>query len=425
MSRKPIEPGVRPPRARVLHPETAAIGEGFDPALSVMAARPPIYPVSTYCFHNAAEAKRYFDIALGRAEHPPDDTASELIYARLNNPNAEMFEHLLVPLEKGATGGASFASGMSAIATTLLALLRPGDAILHTRPIYGGTDHLMHHLLEPYGITAHGVAAGSIDALAAQARQLGDRLALIYLETPANPTLRMTDIETVAALARDRSAKRRVPVLVDNTFLGPIFQSPIEHGADMVIYSATKYIGGHSDLVAGALLTPDAELLERVRTVRAFFGTICEPFSAWLLQRSLATIHTRMIKQSKNASRIVDRIREHPKIRTVHYPTLFTGDQAAIYEKQCHAPGGVFAFEIDGGEEAAFRVLDALRIPRLAVSLGSVESLVTHPRTTVSSEMSPEDMDRSGITDGLVRYSTGVEYWRDLTADIEQALELA
>jgi methionine-gamma-lyase len=267
------------------------------------------------------------------------------------------------------------------------------------------------------------VEAGSTDALAAEARRIGDRLALIYIETPANPTLRMTDIAAAAEIARGSGAGRFVPVMVDNTFLGPLFQHPLRHGADLVVYSATKYIGGHSDLVAGALLAADPELLERVRTLRAFFGTICEPFSAWLLQRSLATIHTRMIKQSKNASRIVERIAREPKIRAIHYPRLFQGEQAEIYSKQCNAPGGVFSFEIAGGESHAFRFLDALKIPKLAVSLGGVESLATHPRTTVSSEMSPEDMDRSGITDGLIRFSTGVEYWRDLAADIEQALE--
>jgi cystathionine beta-lyase/cystathionine gamma-synthase len=248
---------------------------------------------------------------------------------------------------------------------------------------------------------------------------------LIYIETPANPTLRMTDIAAAAAIARSHAGGRFVPVVVDNTFLGPLFQHPLRHGADVVVYSATKYIGGHSDVVAGAILTANPELLERMRTVRSFFGTICEPFSAWLLQRSLATIHTRMIKQSKNASRIVERIRKHPKVRAIHYPALFAEEQAEIYSRQCNAPGGVFSFEVAGGEAAAFRVLDALEIPKLAVSLGSVESLVTHPRTTVSSEMAPAELDLSGITDGLIRYSTGVEYWRDLAADIERALDRA
>jgi len=423
MSNRKILPG-RPPRTRVLHPETSAITEGYDPEMSVMAARSPIYPVSTYCFHNAAEAKHYFDMALGRVEAPEGGvSSSELIYARLNNPNAEMFEHLMVPIERGAKGAVSFASGMSSIATCMLALLRPGDAILHTRPVYGGTAHLMDHMLEPFGITSRGVEAGSTESMQQEAERLGDSLAIIYIETPANPTLRMTDIHAAARLAKDLGRKRKIVVIVDNTFLGPVFQSPLERGADICLYSATKYIGGHSDLVAGVIVTRDLDLLERVRTVRSFFGTICEPFSAWLLQRSMATIYTRTIKQSKNASKIVDRIKDNPKIQAIHYPTLFHGDQARVYAEQCSAPGAMIAFEVKGGQKAAFRFLDALRIPKLAVSLGSVESLVTHPRTTVSSEMPPEEMDRCGITDGLIRYSTGVEYWRDLAADIEQALD--
>lgn len=413
---------VRPPRVRVLHPETSAVREGFDPELSVMAARPPIYPVSTYCFHNAAEAKRYFDIALGRVEAPVA-ASSDLIYARLNNPNAEMFEDLLVPLEHGAKDAASFASGMAAITTTLMAFLRPGDVVLYTCPVYGGTDHLLKHMLEPFGIASRCVLAGSSEAIAEEARRIGGRLAMIYVETPANPTLQMTDIAAVAEIARGSAKGRRVLLAVDNTFLGPVFQSPLARGADLILYSATKYIGGHSDVVAGVTLAKEQELIDRIKTVRSFFGTICEPFSAWLLQRSLATIYTRTIKQSKNASRIVERIQGHPKIRRVHYPTLFEGEQKRIYEAQCTAPGGMIALEIDGGEAEAFRFLDALQIAKLAVSLGGVETLATHPRTTISSEMDPAEMDRAGITDGLVRLSIGVEYWRDLADDIEHALE--
>ena len=411
------------PRIRIRHhPETDAVSKGFDPHLSVMAARPPIYPVSTYCFDTAAEAQHFFDVALGRAE-PSADHSEGLIYARLNNPNAEMFEDLLVPLEKGATGAASFASGMSAIVTTLLALLRPGDVVLHTSPLYGGTAHVLDHLFGVYGISSVGVRAGDHDALAAAAADIGDALALIYVETPANPTLTMTDIARSAEVARRHSRARPVRLMVDNTFLGPLFQSPLTLGADLVAYSATKYLGGHSDLVAGAVLSRDPELLTQAKTFRAFFGTICEPFSAWLLQRSLATIYTRMVKQSKNARRLAERLKEHPRVTAVYYPSLFEGEQRRIYESQCIAPGGMIAFEIEGGRAAAFRLLDALEIPQLAVSLGGVESLVTHPRTTVSSEMSPDEMDRAGVTEGLIRYSVGVEYWRDLDADLKQALD--
>ncbi len=406
----------------VLHPQTTAVSEGFDPALSVMAVRPPIYPVSTYCFRTAAEAKLFFQMALGNVEAAPG-ASQELIYARLNNPNAEMFESALLSLERGAESAASFASGMSAITTLFLALLRPGDTVLYTKPAYGGTDHVLQSMLAPFGINSHGVAAGDADALAREAAALGDSLALVYVETPANPTLCMTDIAAAAEVARAASKKRHVPLAVDNTFLGPIFQSPLTLGADIVVYSATKYIGGHSDLVAGALLARDRSIVDEVKKVRSFFGTICEPFTGWLLERSLATLHTRMEKQSKNAARIVERLRAHPKIAHINYPTAFDGEQRRIYEKQCKAPGGMISFEIRGGEPAAFRFLDALRIAKIAVSLGSVESLVTHPRTTVSSEMTAEQMEQAGITDGLIRFSTGVEYWRDLADDIEQALD--
>ena len=415
----------RPAKIRIRHPETSAIGEGYDPALSVMAVRPPIYPVSTYCFRTAAEAAHFFDVALGRAERA--EGSNELIYARLNNPNAEMFEDGLVALERGAGACASFASGMAAITTAFLAFLRPGDVVLHTVPLYGGTAHVLHEMLAPFGISARGVDAGSTEALAREAASLGDRLAMIYVETPGNPTLRMTDIAVAAEVARASATRthRRVLLAVDNTFLGPIFQSPLEHGADLVLYSATKYLGGHSDVVAGAALARDEELVVAMKKVRSFFGTICEPFTAWLLQRSLATIYTRMVKQSKNAARIVERVKEHPKLACVHYPTLFEGGQRRIFEAQCRAPGGMIAFELQGGQEAAFRFLDGLRIARIAVSLGGVETLATHPRTTVSSEMPPHEMDRAGIGPGLVRYSTGVEYWRDLADDVEQALALA
>jgi methionine-gamma-lyase len=336
-----------------------------------------------------------------------------------------MFEDLLVPLERGATSAASFCSGMAAITTTLLCLLRPGDFVLHTEPLYGGTAHLLEHLLNEFGIEARGVPAGDSAALEAAAVELGARLAMIYVETPANPTLRMTDIAAAAGAAHAAGGGRRVLLAVDNTFLGPVFQSPLLHGADLVLYSATKYIGGHSDVIAGAVLARDPELVARIKTTRAFFGTICEPFSAWLLQRSLATIHTRTIKQSKNAARIVERLRHNPRVARIHYPTLFEGEQARIYQAQCTAPGGMIALEVAGGEEAAFRFLDSLRLAKIAVSLGGVESLATHPKTTVSSEMDDDELARCGVDDGLVRFSTGVEYWRDLADDLEQALAKA
>ncbi len=419
---KPTRKRKRTPKTptRQVHPETSSISEGFDPSLSVMAVRPPIYPVSTYAFPTAEIAAHWFEVALGKTPARKDESVG-LIYARLNNPNAEMYEDALKAIDRGASAAISFTSGMSAIATTLLTLAKPGATILYQRPVYGGTDHVLHHLLAEWRVKAVAVREGEWErALAKNAKDV----AVVYLETPANPTLRMIDIAAIASAVRKR-VRGGVPIVVDNTFLGPVFQSPLLHGADVSIYSATKFLGGHSDLVAGALTTKDERLAARIRTTRAFLGTICEPFTAWMLQRSMATLHLRMIKQSKNASRLVEVLKTHRAVRRIHYPTLFAGEQARIYQRQCTAPGSMIAIELEGGRTAAFRFLDTLRIVRLAVSLGGVESLACHPRSTTASEMSAEDLRASGVTEGLVRLSIGVEYWRDLSTDLVGALDAA
>jgi len=406
---------------RQVHPETSSISEGFDPSLSVMAVRPPIYPVSTYAFPTAEVAAHWFEVVLGKTPARKGETVG-LIYARLNNPNAEMYEDALRSIDRGARAAISFTSGMSAITTTLLTLARPGTSVLYQRPVYGGTDHVLHHLLGDWKVQPVPVREGDWGrALKEHAKDM----AVVYLETPANPTLRMIDIAAISAAVRRAAPDRRVPIVVDNTFLGPVFQSPLLHGADVAVYSATKFLGGHSDLVAGALTSNDEELADRIRATRAFLGTICEPFTAWMLQRSMATLHLRMIKQSKNASRLVEGLKMHRAVKHVHYPTLFVGQQARIFQRQCTAPGSMIALELEGGRPAAFRFLDALRVVRLAVSLGGVESLACHPRSTTASEMSEEDLVAGGVTEGLVRLSIGVEYWRDLAADLSQALDAA
>lgn len=403
------------------HPQTSSVSEGFDPRLSVMAVRPPIYPVSTYAFATAEQAAHAFEVALGKLPARPGEDVG-LIYSRLNHPNAEMFEDALRAAEKGAKAAAAFTSGMSAIATTLLTLARPGQVVLYQRPVYGGTDHFLRHMLSEWQVEAVPVEGG--DWAAALVRH-GDRVATAYVETPANPTLQMIDLHAVAAEVRRRVPGRRVPVVVDNTFLGPVFQSPLRHGADVCLYSATKFLGGHSDVLAGALTSSDPELVGRIKATRAFLGTICEPFTAWMLQRSMATLWLRMVKQSKNATRLVEVLKAHPAVAVVHHPSLLTGDQARIYQQQCTAPGSIVSLELHGGRAAAFRFLNALQLVRLAVSLGGVESLACHPRTTTASEMSEEDLKAGGVTEGLVRLSIGVEWWRDLAADLRRALDAA
>ena len=406
------------------HPETSSVGEGFDPRLSVMAVRPPIYPVSTFAFRTAEQAAHWFDIALGRASALPGEGES-LIYARLNNPNAEMFEDALRAVEKACTAAAAFSSGMAAITTTLLALLRPGDRVVYSRPVYGGTDWVMRHLLPTWQIETIATDGDRPSHWQQALAAAGERLAVVYIETPANPTLHLIDLTAVIAAVRAAAAERTVRVLVDNTFLGPVFQSPLALGADLALYSATKFLGGHSDLVAGAVTARDAAVLHQIKQLRAFLGTICEPFTAWLLQRSMATLHLRMIKQSKNATKIVAALQSHPAVERVHHPSLATGEQARIQRQQCTAPGSLVSIDVRGGRAAAFRMLNALKLVKLAVSLGGVESLACHPRSTTASEMSAEDLAASGIGEGLVRLSIGVEYWRDVAADLTQALDVA
>lgn len=403
-----------------VRPETAVLTRGFDPKLSVGAARPPVYRTSTFVFSSPEAAERAFAVALGRI-HPREDESIDLIYARLSHPNAEILEDQLVPLEKGAAAAAVFNSGMAAIATTFFAFLPKGASFLHTRPLYGGTQHLIHQLLEPLGFRPVPVPAGDSRALAAAAQKLED-LRLIFLETPANPTLRMSDISHAVKTARAHPA--RPLVAVDNTFLGPTFQHPLELGADLVIYSGTKFLGGFSDLLAGVVMACDRERIAELRGLRALFGNILQADESWILDSRLSTVSLRMNKQSKNAQKIAERLVEHPRVERMYYPSLFTDpEQKKIRDAQCDFPGSIFAMEVTGGKNGAFEFLRRLKVARNAVSLGGVESLACHPMTTTHAELSADELTAAGITEGLVRISVGTEHWKDLLADFETALE--
>ena len=402
-----------------VRPETAILTRGFDPQLSVGAARPPVYRTSTFVFSSPEAAERAFAIALGKIS-PSEDEDVDLIYARLSHPNAEILEDQLVPLERGARCAAVFNSGMAAIATCCFAFLPRGAALLHTRPLYGGTHHLVHELLEPLGFTAVGVPAGDRDRLAQAAASLPN-LKLVFVETPANPTLRMTDIAHAVEVARSHPAQPLV--LVDNTFLGPTFQHPLELGADLVVYSATKFLGGQSDVLGGAVLAREERLIQQLRGLRALFGNILQADEAWILDSRLATVSLRMNRQSKNAQRIAEKLAEHPHVKWVHYPSLFSEpEQRRIRDAQCDYPGSVFSIELQGGKRGAFEFLRRLRIARNAVSLGGIETLACHPKTTTHSEMLEEELAEAGIDDALVRISIGTEHWKDLLADFEAAL---
>jgi cystathionine beta-lyase/cystathionine gamma-synthase len=402
-----------------LHPRTAVLTRGFDPSLSFGSARPAVFRSSTYAFASPEAAERAFAITTGKI-HPAQGERADLIYSRFSHPNAEILEDQIVPLEAGGTDAAVFNSGMAAIMTAFVTFARPGSTIVYTTPLYGGTTGLIHNFLEPFGVRGIAVSSGDGDAIDGAIRA-ADNCSIVFLETPANPTLIMTDIERAAATARQHPDKP--VIMVDNTFLGPVFQHPLHLGADLTLYSATKFLSGFSDMVAGVAIAKSAEMIQKIRSRRGMFGNILQPDECWMLDGRLPTVSLRMNRQSKNAQRIAEALVGHKLLSNVIYPTLFTDpEQTRIFEKQCAYPGSLFSVEFKGGKEAAFEFLRHLRIARNAVSLGSVETLVCHPRSTTHSGMSEAELAESGVTDGLVRISVGIEDWRDLLADFEQAL---
>lgn len=410
---------------RQLHPETLMMGYGYRPEWSEGALKPPIFQTSTFVFNTAQEGKDFFAVAYGLRDAKPDEV-SRLAYGRINNPNIEILEDRLT-LWDGAEAATAFASGMAAITTTLFEFLRPGDLILHSASIYGGTDHFIKTVLPQYDITSAGFGMNDtredLEKLIQTSGRAG-KLAMIYVETPSNPLNSLVDIAMCAEVAAAYSTpERKVIVAVDNTFLGPLFQTPIKQGADLVLYSATKYIGGHSDLLAGVCLG-SADLIKRVRGMRTFMGTMADSWTGWLLLRSLETLKPRMVTMQEVAKCAADFLKNHPKIEKVYYlGHLEPGDpQYEIYKKQCLGPGAMISFDVKGGEAAAFRLLDALKVIKLAVSLGGTESLAEHPSTMTHADVSPSDQASIGLTDKLIRMSIGIEHPDDLVADLDQAL---
>jgi len=402
-----------------VRPRTAVLTRGFDPSLSFGSARPAVFRSSTYVFASPEAAEHAFAITTGKIK-PAVGERADLIYSRFSHPNSEILEDQIVPLEAGAREAAVFNSGMAAIMTACFTFARPDSTMVYTTPLYGGTTGLIHNFLEHFGVRGIPVPSGqaeAIDEAIASARNC----CIVFLETPANPNLLMTDIERAAERAHRRPD--RPVVMVDNTFLGPTFQHPLLLGADLVLYSATKYLSGFSDMVAGVALTADNETIQRLRSRRGMFGNILQPDECWMLDSRLPTVSLRMNRQSKNAQRIAETLAGNRHLDRVIYPTLFTDpEQIRIYKKQCAYPGGIFSLDFRGGKPAAFDFLRRLSIAHNAVSLGGVETLVCHPKSTTHSGMSARELDDSGVTDGLVRVSAGIEDWRDLLADFEQAL---
>ena len=412
--------------SRNMHPESLMMSYGYKSELSEGAIKCPIFQTSTFTFKSAEEGKAFFEVAYGLREKEPNEELG-LIYSRLNNPDLEILENRLTLWDE-AEECAVFESGMSAITTLLLEFLNPGDFVLYSAPVYGGTDHFINHILPRFGIKPVGFRAGSTkEEILARIKEENaeGKVGVIIAESPANPTNALVDIAVLREIADEMSTEEKpVYVAVDNTYMGPLWSHPLKHGADFVLYSATKYIGGHSDVIAGACLG-SKELIGRIKGLRTFLGNMAGPWTGWLLMRSLETLKTRMEAQAANAIQVVDFLDKHSKISKVHYLGLIdeSHPQYEIYKRQYSSPGAMLAFDIVGGEAEAFRFLNNLKLIQLAVSLGSTESLAQHPKTMTHADVDPADKEAIGITDSLVRLSIGVENAKDLIWDIEQALE--
>lgn len=406
---------------RRLKPATLMMGHGFDPALSEGALKPPIFLTSTFVFESAAEGKRHFEGVTGKRP----GGAEGLVYSRFNGPNQEILEDRLGVWED-AEDALSFSSGMSAIATLLLSFCQPGNMIVHSGPLYAATETLIARILGRLGIGWLDFPAGATeDEIAAviEAARARGRVALIYLESRANPTNVLVDVEAVRA-ARDRLLPDRPPIAIDNTFLGPLWQQPLAHGADLSVYSLTKYAGGHSDLVAGAVVG-DGALVREVRMMRNTLGTITDPHTAWMLLRSLETLELRMERAGANAARVCAFLKDHPKVERVGYLGFLApgSRQADIFARHCTGAGSTFSLYLRGGEAEAFRFLDSLVIAKLAVSLGGTETLASAPAAMTHLSVPDARKAALGITPNLVRISIGVEDPDDLVADFAQALD--
>lgn len=405
-------------------PESLVVGAGHDPSGVLNSLKNPIFQTSTFLFNTAEEGKEFFN-TYASAETLEERNKS-LIYSRLNHPNLTAAEFRLAQLD-GAGDAAFFESGMAAISTAIMTFCKSGDLLLMSSPLYGGTDSFIKRTLNHFGVES--IEFGP-ESTKAEIKQLildhpkAQQLKMIYLETPANPTLTLTDIGMISDIKEELKARNIKPVIaVDNTYLGPIFQKPLALGADLNLYSATKYIGGHSDVIAGAC-SGNEDLIQQVKGLRTVLGCMASPFTAWLVTRSLETVSLRMEKQASNTEKIAEFLKGHDMVKHVYYLGHLPEDSQAyaIYKKQQSSAGAMMAFEVKGGEKEAFKFLNALELTKLAVSLGSTETLASHPNTMSSSNMNEADRAKNNITPSLVRISVGIENPDDLISDFDQAL---
>jgi methionine-gamma-lyase len=410
---------------RPLKPSTLMMGHGYDPDLSEGSLKAPIFLTSTFAFPSAADGKRHFEGITGKRP----GGAEGLVYSRFNGPNQEILEDRLA-IWDGAEDALTFSSGMTAICILMMAYVSQGDVIVHSGPLYAASEGFVSKVLSKFGVTYVDFPAGAspreiesvLERAVEQADENGGKVAMIYLESPGNPTNALVDIEAVRN-ARDKVLDSACPIAIDNTFLGPIWQRPLDHGADIVAYSLTKYVGGHSDLVAGSIAGAKS-WMDPVRALRNTMGGIVDPNTAWMLLRSLETVELRMQRAGENAAKVCEFLKQHPKVEGLGYLGMIEDErQQDIYDRHCLGAGSTFSVFLKGGEAECFRFLDNLTIAKLAVSLGGTETLASHPASMTHLSVAHGRRQQLGITDSLVRISIGIEDPDDLIADFEQALE--
>ncbi len=379
-------------------------GQVPDPATGALAT--PIYQTSTFVFNNVEEGAGRF-----AGEMPG------YIYSRIGNPTQTALEEKMAALE-GGEAALAFGSGMAAISAVILALVQNGDHILADTTLYGCTHALFSHLLPRFGVEVTFVDMTDPENVA---RSLRLTTRVVYLETPANPTMKLVDIREVVSLTRGTGAA----VVVDNTFMSPYLQRPLELGAHVVVHSATKYLGGHGDVIAGVAVGPQ-ELMDRIRvTTLKDIGGVISPFDAWLVLRGIKTLAVRMDRHNLNGMAVARFLENHPAVEKVHYPGLPSHPQHTLAIRQMRGFGGLISFELQGGFEAARRLLNNVRLCHLAVSLGDVDTLIQHPASMTHAVVPREQRLLAGITDGLVRLSVGLEDVEDIIGDLAQALSKA
>lgn len=385
------------------HFETNVIHEGYDAKEMLGSLATPLFQTSTYTFETAEQGERRF---AGEEEG--------YIYSRLGNPTVKVLEERIAALENGERGLA-FASGMAAVSAILIALTKANDHIICSSGLYGCTFGLLTMMKDKYNIT-HDFSA--METKEEVRKLIKPETACIYVETPINPTMKLIDLQMVAEVAHEYD----IPVVVDNTFSSPYIQRPIELGCDVVVHSATKYIGGHGDVIAGLVVGKKDFLDSVAMTTQKDIGGIISPFDAWLLLRGLKTLPIRLDRHSDNAEKIFEKLRSHSKIKNIYYPNDESHPDFSIRKKQMKRGGGIISFEIDGTKEDAQQLLNNLSFLKIAVSLGDAETLIQHPATMTHAVVPEKSREEMGITDQLIRLSVGLEAWEDIWQDLEQGL---